>query len=462
MDQLPSIAATDRVLLVELGGTSYDVLVPMAASLPMRNLGRLIDSSALVRLRCDAPYNASALWATLETGVGPGVHGILDDYYFDHHRRRIVPSHGRRLPCPTLAESVTAADTQSPARRVIDTPPAAPIWREKPADFEQLADGIARTKAALRHAAGTAEEIDRTSDWRLLEVRFAVFDSLLRRLWNLLGVGEATGGNRQWVAKTREAFQTLDDCLGGLLELASRRGAAVVLVSPFGFGPFREKITATELLCRRNLLHTSTGVARIGYRLSRFRKKGTWRSLGAFRRAKVQPADRETSISPFSLLPVDWRRTRAVSLHGQSAALVYLNTPKRFGNRVLTTATQRRQAAADVVEALRDARHPATDEPLFADAYLAEERFGCDPFERRLPEVIGIPALGFQVRHRLDRNRKLIRRDASLAAVRSGEGLLVIHAPGVGTGQFHRADLADVAPMVLGMLRAVGVAGVRP
>jgi len=452
MDGLPFIPPAPRVLMIELGNAAYDVLVPMAAALPMRNLTRLIDSSALAQLRFAGPHSNSAAEATLQTAAGPGVHGILDDQYLDHRRRRIVSCRNRPLPVPTIAELVTAADGPASARQVTDAARAARIWRRKPATFEQLCQGIERTKLAVRQVVAAAGQIDRTDQWRLFQVRLTVFDPLLHRLWNMLGIPGRPGGNRRWVAKTREAFQSLDDSLGELLEMALRREAAVVLLSPLGFVPFREKIAVSELLCRSDLLHTAGGIGRIGYRLARLRRKAA-RRLGGLSKAKQTPSgNRNQGVHAFSVLPADWRRTRAVALHGQSAALVYLNTPERFGGRTLTTTAQRNQAAADAAGALCRARHPSTGEPLFEQVYLTEERFGCDPLERFLPEVVGIPAPGFYTRPRIDRNRHLMRRDPSLAAARCGEGLLMVHAPGVALGQSYTADLAQVAPMVLGML----------
>ena len=436
----PDSTIVSRVLLIELGGAADDVLVPLAGSGTMPNVGRLIESAALVRLRHAGPLSASAAWATLQSGCGPDVHGLLDDQYVDHHRQRIVSAHSSPRRCPTLGEVVTAADREAPAVRVVDVASAEAIWTRKPSDFAELSHGIALTEAALRGAVADARRVDQSTDWRLLQVRFAVLDSLLQRLWRLLGIGQRPGGGRRWVAKTRQAFRTLDDCLGELIELAEQRGAAVVVVSPFGFGPFREEITLSELLRRRDLLHLAQGAARIGYRLSRMSRK--------LRRWFVE----EKEFTVGSLIPVDWRRSRAVTLHGRSAALVYLNTPERFGTRVLLTRRQRQQAAADVTAAFCEVRHPVTGEPLFDEVYLTEERFGCDPLARCLPEVVAVPSAGFQMRHRLDRNRHLMRTDCSLAATRTGEGLLMVRAAGVVLGQPRTMESSDVAKTILGML----------
>jgi len=430
-----------RVLMVTLGGATYEVLVPLAESGTMPNLAGLLRSAALARLRLPGPCNESVAWGTLESGGGPGVHGLLDDCYLDHRRRGLLPGHVRPLPCPTLANLVGGAEGEAAAVQLADVPRRVRIWQGRPTTFAELCRGIARTEAAIRGAVAAAVEIDRSRPWRLLDVRLTALDSLLHRLWHMLGIGGGPGGSRQWVAKTREAFRTLDDCLGELAELAGRRGAAVVLVSPYGFSPFREKITLSELLRRRGLLQMAQGRARLGYRLSRL----AWKA-----RQRFGPKPACQSVS--GLLAADMRRTRAVSLHGQSAALVYLNTPARFGTRVLRSGRQYEQAMADVWAALCEAQHPVTHEPLFEEVYLTAARFGCDPLARFWPELVAIPAAGFYVRHRLDRHRHLMRTDCSLSAARNGEGLMMVHAPQVMLGKPCTAELADVAPTVLALL----------
>jgi predicted AlkP superfamily phosphohydrolase/phosphomutase len=436
--QRPTVS---RVLMVALGGATYEVLVPLADSGTMPNLAGLLRSAALARLQLRAPCNEAVAWATLESGGGPAVHGLLDDCYLDHRRRGLRPGHVRPLPCRTLREAVCGVEGEAAAVQVTDLPRSVRIWQARPATFAELCRGIARTETAIRGATAAAAQIDRSRQWRLLEVRLTALDSLLHRLWHMLGIGDGPGGNRQWVAKTREAFRTLDACLGELAELAERRGAAVVLVSPYGFAPFREKITLSELLRRRDLLQAAQGRARLGFRLLRL----AWKVR---QRLGPKPACQQVS----GLLAADMRWTRALSLHGQSAALVYLNTPERFGTRVLRSGRQCEQAAAEVRAALCEAQHPVTQEPLFKEVYFTAACFGCDPLARLWPELVAIPAAGFYVRHRLDRHRHLMRTDCSLSAARSGEGLLMVHAPQVALGRPCTADLADVAPTVLALL----------
>jgi hypothetical protein len=265
------------------------------------------------------------------------------------------------------------------------------------------------------------------------------FDSLFQGLGPLLGIAAGPGGRPRWIGETQKAFRALDEQWERLFDLAVRDGSAIALLSPYGFLPGREKIVVNELLRRSDLLCVAEGPSRIRYECARF---------FARQKQRFRLADRSAQ-SLGGLLPIDWRRTRAVCLHGENAAFVYLNTPERFGGRVLTTTGQKEQALAEVIAALAEARHPLTAERLFHEAFSTAARFGINPLKKRWPEVIGIPARGYQVRQRLDHARQLVRPDPSVSAARTGEGFLCWQAPGAAGREFEALDLSEVMQIIL-------------
>jgi predicted AlkP superfamily phosphohydrolase/phosphomutase len=153
-----------------------------------------------------------------------------------------------------------------------------------------------------------------------------------------------------------------------------------------------------------------------------------------------------------SLAPIDWRRSRAVALHGNLAALVYLNTVARFGAGPLVSSNDYDCALAETIAAFEEARHPETGEALFTDVYATREGLGCDPLERSWPDVAAIPADGFHTRPKFDPVWRLMMPDVKLAGTHRRAGVLMIDAPGVRPGKQLRADLSDVAPTVLQLL----------
>jgi predicted AlkP superfamily phosphohydrolase/phosphomutase len=482
-----------RVLVIGLDGGTYDVLAPLVAEGVLPNLARLVDEAALAQLNSTRPCITPTAWTTFQTGVDPATHGILDFRYVDHRLGRLLLNHAGRIASPTLFDAVSASGAGVVSLNLPMTHPAphgmrgmvvggldcpsleaalAPypryaqalaesgvragletIWKRCPTSYEELSRFVSLTRDDFRSRATAAWLADAMTDWRLMVVQFQALDALQHRAWHLLGVegdpGDHASAPASWVSKTRTALRALDDSIGELLELAQARDAAVVVASDHGFGPFRGSISVAELFSRRGLVVPAGWRSHFGYRAAQAGRKGR-----KWIHRRLRPG-RSTSALHHRLaevLPIDWRRSTAMALHGDLAALTYLNTPARFGNGPLTTPRLAEQAVADVLAAFREARHPDTGEPLFEEAYSTAERHGFDPLQRLWPDVVAIPAAGWHCRVRLDRAPTLVVDDPSLTGTHRTEGVFMVHAPGVRTGQRRTAELADVAPTILAML----------
>jgi predicted AlkP superfamily phosphohydrolase/phosphomutase len=478
-----------RVLVIGLDGATYDLLTPWARSGRMPNLAKLMQNSALAVVNSTKPYITPVAWTTFQTGCDPADHGILDYRYLDHRRRRLLLNHAGRIASPTLFEAVSAGGGEVVSLNLPMTYPAwattrgivvggldspsieaalepypefaarlkatgarydlSTVWRRKPTTFEELSDGVAQTEASFRGQATAARVADRMTDWRLMVVQFQVLDALQHRCWHLLGGESDEPAPSKWRAKARQALRALDESLGELMELASRRGAAVVTLSDHGFGPFREKITLPELLGRRGLLKLPGWNAKTSFHL----RRGGWKLRKLLWRRFHQGCSTAQLNRPLdSLLPVDWRRSVALALHGDLGGLIYLNSRERFGSGPVNSPRMREQALADTMAAFREAEHPETGERLFVELSSTASRYNCDPVERMWPDLVAIPAPGFHTRHKFDASPQLLRRDPTLTATHRLEGVLMVQAPGVSTGRSQTAELRDVAPTILQLL----------
>jgi predicted AlkP superfamily phosphohydrolase/phosphomutase len=385
----PQLETTRRIVVIGIGGLSWEVVTKLAAQGVMPKVAGILPRMA--RANIEQPFFSSpnAAWKTWETGTGNVTHGLLDDLLLDPTRRCL-----RRA-------SQESTDLEI-------------VFQRKPADWRELENGVARTIEILQKQFAEARERHVSVKPSLVMLKLTVFDSLFLRLWHLLGVSETPGGRRSWIAETQKVFRELDEQLNIFFDLVTKDDSACVLMSPYGFVPFREKIILNELLRRKGLLHMAAGRTRFRYECLRFLAK----------QKKHLGLENKKELRLDALLPIDWRRTRAVSLHGENAALVYLNTPERFGRGPIKTHQQQKETLAEVIAALTEARHPLSGEPLFQSVFSTSERLGSDPLEKRWPEVIGIPTPGYQVRQRFDRARQLVRPDASLSGARTGEGFM--------------------------------------
>lgn len=484
-------ATVPRVMVLGLDGATYDVLTPLAHSGSMPNLARLMDTSALAQLNSTRPYITPVAWTTFQTGCDPQQHGIWDYRYVDHQQGRVLMNHAGRTACPTLFDVVsqsggdvaslnlpmTYSPTPAKARGIVvgglDSPSMeaawahlpefaarmqaegvaydlSAVWRRKPTSLEELSAGVARTQASFRGQVTAARVADQMTDWQLMIVQFQALDALQHRCWDWLGVSDETShGPADWIAKTRESLVALDDCIGDLLELAQRRGAAVLAVSDHGFGSFREKINVLELLAARGLVQWPRGGAWFHHQV--------WRGRWKFRKLMQKCLSQNCSTASLSrpmqaLAPIDWRRSRAIALHGNLGGLIYLNTRRRFGVGPLEIPRQYDQAADETIAAFVEARHSVTGEALFEEVYSTQQRFGVDPLSQMSPDIVAIPAPGFHTRHKFDPTSQLCRPDPTLTGTHRLEGVLMVNSPGVALGHSLTAELRDVAPTILQLL----------
>lgn len=433
-----------RLLLLEWDGATLGLLDRLAEAGRMPTWEQLRRRSFLWQLAWSGLGSPTAAWTTLRTGLPPERHGVWDESRLDTARRWAVAWQESALPSPALPELLPLRSPRA-ALALDDRGEAARIWSQKPESLAELNSAVQRTAALLDGLLARVRQ-SAAGDWQLLEIRLQVVALLQHRLWHLLE-GDALRSRCPWSAAAQGVFQLLDQSLGQFWELAERHGATLAVASPYGFVPFRERITVVELLRQHGLLALANGSARLAYGVRRW----LWRSL---RRLDPGRANLQGIHGPVrSLLPLDWRRSRVVTFHGQHAALVYLNTPERFGTQVLATAAARDDALAETVAALRGARHPVSGESLFAKVFLN----GAATSDA--PDVIGLPTSGFLTRHKPDHRRHVLRGDASLSAVQGGDGLLLIDGAQPMPGPNTSLALVDAATQLAEALAGPSAAG---
>lgn len=482
---------SDRVLVIGLDGGTYDLLVPLAEAGVMPNLAAMLRGAALAELSSTEPFITPVAWSSFLTGCDVAEHGILDYRYLDHRHRELRLNHAGRLRCPTLYDHVAAGGGQVVSLNLPMTYPASAsvggivvggldspslahaltpfpqfsralaehgvtcdmhtIWKRKPRSFAELSINVARTAAAFRGQVAAARLADEQVDWQLMVVQFQSLDALQHRCWHLLAPLRGEWAENDcpagWPREAQRAMRALDDCLGQLVELAERRGAAVVAVSDHGFGPLEGKISMPWILADQRWMRGSSLAARCTYRAAR----STWKVRkwlahrgGRRRGGLARPLH--------ALLPIDWRRSLCFCAHGDLAGMIYLNDARRTGVGPLRTGAQCEQAEAEITGALSTLRSPATDLPLFAAVHVTRKKYAVDPVEQMWPEIVAIPADGLHTQTRLDGQPTLVAPEPELTGTHRRQGVLMVQSPGVATGSRQSAHIGDVAPTILAML----------
>ncbi|RUL88207.1 alkaline phosphatase family protein [Tautonia sociabilis] len=471
-----------RVVFLGLDGATETVLRPAFDRGWMPNLEALWRRSATGTLWSSEPMVTPVAWTSFLTGCNPPTHGIHEFHYIDPVDRTILPNHAGRIRVPTLWEILSESGRQvvslglpmtypppdvrglvvggsdapglswafaqcpdfgEEIRRNLPAYSHKVLWKHRPRTLDELRRLSQRNRDSFHAQAEAAERADRRCDWAAMMVHFHNLDGIQHRLWPYLEVDETAAGQPEWTAEVVSCLQELDRAVGRLLELASRRDAAVIALSDHGFGPCRALVDVNGLLCRAGLQRRLPYGTRLTYRLRRLRDRfDRWK--------RRQSPDGTASRGPRSIegeVGCDWSKTAAFAPFGQLCGSIFLNP------RLVSGSSAASRVIGEIIDACRAAEDPETGLPLFADAFDVAERYNLDPSAEGLPDVLAPSTDGYQAMAKwAPFHRSLLRPDPDLPATHRADGVLAIDAPGVLPDFPIDAELPDVAPTALSLL----------
>jgi predicted AlkP superfamily phosphohydrolase/phosphomutase len=458
------------------------VLTPAFERGWMPNLAALWRRAATGALRSTLPMVTPVAWTSFLTGCTPATHGIHEFYHVDAGDRTIRPNHARRVKVPSLWEVLSASGhdvislnlpmTYPPpkVRGIVVAGSDAPgldwafaqcpefaaeirsdlpdyshriIWKRRPRSLDELRFLAQRNRAIFRAQAEAAERADRRTDWSALMVHFHNLDSLQHRLWPYLEIDHTAAGDPSWHDEVVRCLRALDEAVGRLLELASKRDAAVIALSDHGFGPCRGLVNVNGLLRAAGLQKGLPYGTRFRYRASRLSDRlRRWLA-----RQAPGGAGRRLPRSIEGQVGCDWKETQAFAPFGQLSGCIFL------GPQVADQEARADRTIREVIDVCRQARDPETGSSLFLEPFSTAERFGLDPAREGIPDVLAPSADGYQAQAKWSPfRRQLMFSDPNLPATHFREGVVAIHAPRVQAGDRLEAELYDIAPTALALL----------
>ncbi|WP_435010438.1 alkaline phosphatase family protein [Tundrisphaera lichenicola] len=479
---------TERLVILGLDGATWSTLDPMRERGLMPNLDSLLSRSAYGTLRSCIPPVTSAAWTTMMTGCGPARHGVFDHRFYDAAAGRLKVNHARRVRVPTFwhqlsdsGRSVVSLNLPVtypplPVRGIVVSGMDAPhldaalsgaphfaerlraeipgyhlrtIWKRPPRDLDEMTENSRQTIEVFEAGADAGLLADRLNpEWSALLVQFQNLDPFQHRVWRYLNVDETGIEDPPFNAQADSVMTGLDRAIGRLCELASRRGAGVMVVSDHGFGPCLGRVHANRIL-------VDAGIARMPGVRGRLRRRARQAAehLRIWGAKRDDPGARSASFeqSIAAQFPFDWKRTRAFAPHQDTAAMVYLNSADRRRGAPLVTPRQVEETLAETVAALEGARHPETGRALFPHVISTAEAYGIDPAREGFPDLIAPPDDPYWVRCKLSRGTDWVEPDPMMPGTHRPEGVIALEAPGVVPGRTMQANLRDVAPSILSL-----------
>jgi predicted AlkP superfamily phosphohydrolase/phosphomutase len=438
-------------------------------------LSELVSKGAWGVLESVVPPVTAPAWASFQTGVGPSQHGIYDFQLFDRltHSIKLVDTrslnqptfweiathHGKKVitinvpltyPPKRIPGWVTIGDFLAPRLGPASVHPPELVQELKAWDYQ-----IGLSSLALRHQLSLDDFIDQNI--RIERTRFRYAAHLLKEVdWDLCMVHNQSIDGLQHVyydvltglPDTREFqvvsrfYQESDRLLGELLDCVGS-DVHVIVLSDHGFKAAENNVNINTWLLqegflkinpRRKALRTLSKWVETLDRLN-LRNKLVAPWFKTFTGMKVA----SQSIGYF----VDWRRTTAVMVNGNTFGNIFICGPKSGRAKILEDLSAR----------LSELRDPA-GRPIVRRLFKTSEAFpgAC---ASSLPDLFFEPHEEFVFTVPILKSDKLVYRPNPVYEQRGChelDGIYVMNGTTVRSGQQSRYHILDMAPTVLSLL----------
>lgn len=454
-----------RVLIFGIDGGTFNVIEPMLEAGRLPNLARLKAEGAAGILNTVYPPLTAPAWATFQTGLNPGRHGVFDFLApprYGYHRRlqnasalaaaRIfdtLSSASRTVgavnvpltfpPRPVNGFVIPGMLTPAFADKYLFPPSLGPELRRvgeyfidmNPANFEEgrdeaFLDDLYRVAEARKKAA---LYLWRTRRPDFFVVIFTGVDRLMHFFWDR---PDLVGAHYEW----------LDAALGEFGEAARDEDVTTLIISDHGFGPAEREVDLAGHLARHGFLTLNKkatpsprrfmdAVAKLDPLKLRKRLPRRWRAAA---RGRIME-----TLSVFAA--VDWARTKAFPGTATQYG-VYLNVAGREGEGTVDRTDY---------EKVRDELIASLDElyPGLASRALRREEVYYGPFLDDAPDVY-VPLWEDGVRLKEFSDDPAVAPRRRRPGEHRREGILFARGPAVSAGAAPaEANLADVYPTVM-------------
>jgi len=480
---------SERVFVIGLDGVGLPLIKPWLEAGYLPHLQELFSESASGGLTSTIPPLTGPAWATFQTGVNPGKHGILG--WTKRLGYSISVVNGGDIRYPTLWELASENDRRVvsiglpmtypprvvngviipgmltpksdkapsyPGEAYAELHAAVPGYRFFPecSHLLTLKGKVASLRASVRGRTDAAEYFLKKDDWDLLMIHFQTTDKAQHDLW---GVKK----NEPLL----EVFREVDCSVGRLVERAKRANATVIVLSDHGMGPQDYTFSINTWLMREGYLKLKKGAGKrvkeglflLGLTQRRLAQMGMLIYPLAYRLGVVNSffdAVGDSWLAKLvnkvflSLDDIDWQQTRAYS-HAD-VGHIRINRRGREPSGIVSDS-QAEPLIAELVEKLRAVVNPYTQEPLCTDVMHREEIYKGGML-KEAPEIVFLPrnlrtlgsgASGFYSNRLFD--RALMRGNHRMQGVISASG-----EPFRPHFEIHNARLVDLAANILYLL----------
>ncbi len=482
-----------KLLILGLDGATLDIINPLIEQGRLPTMAKLKREGTCGKLRSTLPPVTAAAWSTFMTGLNPASHGIFQWRTYDPTRYTNLDEHvvtADRLAGRAFWDFLGRAGYRLAIITVPVTYPTWPVngymisgypcpdtkrnytyppeWGEslaqsynlsvdhylKADDEEILSAGL----AMLRHRTDLA--LDLVSQGKI-DVCILVLGAIDRAQHDFFKYADPRfQASHRAPPQFREAinrhYEVADEQVARLLEALSSDGVALV-ISDHGGGPHPPRYFHTNAwLGRHRWLVTKQGGAVSGTSFFRRGIQGLRRWLPfeeTLRRMLPEAVvDRARSYT-LNIADVDWSRTKAYRFPMYYPAEgIEINLKGRQPQGSVEPGGECRRLIMEIMQALRDARDPATHEQIVEEVHHKEEIYN-GPFLDIAPDIVFVcrqshrTGIGLGGDFTAPVRLNALRKDNG---VHTMDGIFFAYGKGIVRGkEVTAAELIDVAPTVL-------------
>gem|GEM_PF-7005383 len=459
-----------KIVLIGLSGVSETSLREWAASGLMPSLARLRAESSSGPLVSSRPSGTTVAWSSLLTGRNLPCHGVFDRDFVDASHGGIRHAGPDRLTTPDLWRLVDPegdAERRHADPRLSEFAPilrrslvrgflprsgsgrgsraialtTGSVWKRRPRNVGEAEALAARQIADLGLATNVLAGTEAGHPWKLISLRVRCLAGLQRHFWTEFPRDGENPACHEFVPGVRAVLAALDESIGRLAAIAENRQAALMVVAENGIGPSKSLVNVNGILRIHGIQKPAGSLQtwmRLGHRLASRAGHGAARHIFGSR-------VRESFDALGTRNDCDWSRTLAFAPFGEEAGLVYLTPKARRHNQ------RSERVTLEIAEIFRLIADPATGNAVFSDVIPVRPRWNIDPDESGWPEIIAVPADGYQPRAdwRFKEKARIFRADSGTPGAVYETGSILARGLRFRLDARPVVRVLDIAPTVL-------------